>query len=278
MTASHIAVAAPILQPLAEHEAPSYLPAIPATTLWSRLRCEADTLLLTVDPGTTIVVASVRHEGILEDQGRDPVSFFAAHGVPETAVLRDAIQVGADGEHDPEDGPHMVTGPVGVRGARPGDVVAVHIDALVPRVSFGAVSSRRGRELLPGRFPSEGSLTSVFCAVENLRLGLEHALTFGLISADEALARFGDVRGPFALTPEFLVPTGLEGDLDTAVVKCGHKAVALLGGVYGMAPELDAYLSAATDFEMSQVVNLVKGAHARIRLADFAALGREVLP
>jgi acetamidase/formamidase len=278
MTASHIAVAAPILQPLAEHEAPNYLPAIPATTLWSRLSCEADTPLLTVDPGTTIVVDSVRHEGILEDQGRDPVSFFAAHGVRGTAVLLDAIQVAADGEHDPEDGPHMVTGPVGVRGARPGDVLAVHIDALVPQVSFGAVSSRRGRELRPERFPSERSLTSVFCAVENLRLGLEHALTFGLIPADDALARFGDVRGPFALTPEFLVPTGLDEDLDTAVVKRGRKAVALLGGVYGMAPELDAYLSAATDFEMSQVVNLVKGAHARIRLADFAALGREVLP
>jgi hypothetical protein len=28
-----------------------------------------------------------------------------------------------------------------------------------------------------------------------------------------------------------------------------------------------AYLSAATDFEISQVVDLVKGAHARIRLA-----------
>jgi hypothetical protein len=272
MTASHIAVAAPILQPLAEHEAPNYLPylpATPATTLWSRLPCVADTPLLTVDPGTTIVVDSVRHEGILEDQGRDPVSFFAAHGVPMTAVLLDAIQVAADGEHDPEDGPHMVTGTVGVRGARPGDVLAVHIDALVPRVSFGVVSSRRGRGLLPGRFPSEGSLTIVFCAVENLRLGLEHALTFGLIPADKALARFGDVRGLFALTPEFLVPTGLDEDLDTAVVKCGHNAVALLGGVYGMAPELDAYLSA---------VNLVKGAHARIRLADFAAPGREVLP
>jgi hypothetical protein len=236
MTASHIAVAAPILQPLAEHEAPNYLPylpATPATTLWSRLPCVADTPLLTVDPGTTIVVDSVRHEGILEDLGRDPVLFFAAHGVSGTAVLLDAIQV------------------------------------TVPRVSFGVVSSRRGRGLLPERFPSEGSLTIVFCAVENLRPGLEHALTFGLIPADEALARFGDVRGLFALTPEFLVPTGLDEDLDTAVVKCGHNAVALLGGVYGMAPELDAYLSA---------VNLVKGAHARIRLADFAAPGREVLP
>jgi len=31
-----------------------------------------------------------------------------------------------------------------------------------------------------------------------------------------------------------------------------------------------AYLSAATDFDVSQVVDLVCGVHARIRKADFA--------
>jgi acetamidase/formamidase len=30
-----------------------------------------------------------------------------------------------------------------------------------------------------------------------------------------------------------------------------------------------AYLSAATDFDISQVVDLVKGVHARVRTADF---------
>jgi acetamidase/formamidase len=33
-----------------------------------------------------------------------------------------------------------------------------------------------------------------------------------------------------------------------------------------------AYLSAAGDFDISQVVDVVKGVHARIRLADFADL------
>jgi hypothetical protein len=46
-----------------------------------------------------------------------------------------------------------------------------------------------------------------------------------------------------------------------------------------MAPELAyAYLSAATDFEISQVVDIVKGSHARIRLADFAAVDRIEVP
>jgi hypothetical protein len=33
-----------------------------------------------------------------------------------------------------------------------------------------------------------------------------------------------------------------------------------------------AYLSAATDFDISQVVDIVCGVHARIREADFAAI------
>ncbi|ACY19666.1 acetamidase/formamidase [Gordonia bronchialis DSM 43247] len=38
-----------------------------------------------------------------------------------------------------------------------------------------------------------------------------------------------------------------------------------------MAPaQAHAYLSAATDFDISQVVDVVKGVHARIWRADFA--------
>jgi acetamidase/formamidase len=49
-----------------------------------------------------------------------------------------------------------------------------------------------------------------------------------------------------------------------------RNAIALLGARYGMAPHLAyAYLSAATDFDVSQVVDLVKGVHARIRTSDF---------
>jgi acetamidase/formamidase len=66
------------------------------------------------------------------------------------------------------------------------------------------------------------------------------------------------------------VPTGLDADLDEAVAKCAHNALELLNASFGMEPELAyAYLSAATDFDISQVVDVVKGVHARIRLSDF---------
>ena len=52
-----------------------------------------------------------------------------------------------------------------------------------------------------------------------------------------------------------------------------RAALDLLAARYGMAEHLAyAYLSAATDFDISQVVDIVCGVHARIREADFAGV------
>ena len=49
----------------------------------------------------------------------------------------------------------------------------------------------------------------------------------------------------------------------------------LLQARYGMDPSMAlAYLSAATDFDISQVVDVVKGVHARIRKDDFVLVRR----
>ena len=79
-----------------------------------------------------------------------------------------------------------------------------------------------------------------------------------------------EVEGPLGETAEYLIPTGLDRDLDVAVQKAVRNAIALLRRRYGMDVEhAYAYLSAATDFDISQVVDRVKGVHARIRKADF---------
>ena len=61
--------------------------------LWGRLPCAADDAVLSVEPGTAVTFDTISHEGILEDQGRDPKAFFGAYGAPE--VLDDAIALAA---------------------------------------------------------------------------------------------------------------------------------------------------------------------------------------
>lgn len=347
-----------------------YLPADARSILWGRLPCALDLPVLTVDPGDEVTIDTISHEGIHEDQGRDPRRFFGGHGVPPEAVLADAIRLAA-GDHDRDpsvDGPHVVTGPIAVRGAEPGDVLTMTVIETLPRVPYGVISNRHARGALPDEFPRDGDAShSVFASVVDdvpgqssgprgrlaLRPGSDEAATFALApflgimgvavaggtrphsvppglhggnldirlliegaalhlpvqvpgalayvgdphfaqgdgevaltameaslrvtvrfeltSRAEAVAAFGEQVGPLAETSEFLIPTGLDEDLDEAVRKATRAAITLLVARHGMDPRhAYAYLSAATDFRISQVVDIVKGVHATIRKGDFA--------
>jgi hypothetical protein len=74
----------------------THLTATPATTLWGSLPSESDVPVLTVGPGEQVTIDTISHEGILEDQGRDPVAFFGRHGVAAAEVLADAIDIAAN--------------------------------------------------------------------------------------------------------------------------------------------------------------------------------------
>jgi acetamidase/formamidase len=350
-----------ILQP--GHAVPpdaAYLPATPDHVLWGRLPCATDAAVLAIDPGDEVVIDTISHEGILEDQGRDPLAWFTAAGAQD--VLEDAIALAAS-DHPRTwgvDGPHVTTGPIRVRGARTGDLLAIHVLETTPRVPYGVISNRHGRGALPGEYPLDGAdVFSVFATVDEqgrgrLPLGpgseatvgfdlhpflgimgvavagdqrphsvppgphggnidinvltagstlylpvqvdgalayvgdphfaqgdgevaltameasLRVRLGFEVIAREDAVAAFGELAGPMAETSQFLVPTGMDADLDVAVQNCVRAAIALLQARFGMDPRhAYAYLSAATDFDISQVVDLVKGVHARIRKADF---------
>jgi acetamidase/formamidase len=103
--------------------------------------------------GETVTIDTVSHEGILEDQGKDPVAFFAGHGVSRRQVLDDAVAIAREYDRSVRnfdvDGPHVVTGPVYVEGAIPGDVLKIETLSALPRVPYGVVSSRHGKGALP---------------------------------------------------------------------------------------------------------------------------------
>jgi len=360
---SHAQVLQPGKGPI---RSPLYLPAGPDTVLWGRLPCARDRPVLTVDAGAEVTIDTLSHEGILEDQGRDPAAFFGTLGVGRDQVLDDAVELAASGyaRDAAADGPHVVTGPIHVRGAQPGDLLQITVLETLRRVPYGVISSRHGRGALPGEHPAAPGTVSIFAGVDDvggvamgtlartagaertirfplapflgimgvavagderphsvppgrhggnldlklltvgsalylpvqvpgalayvgdphfaqgdgevaltaLEASLRVTLRFDVVPAREALARFGRLEGPLVETAEFLVPTGLDADLDEAVRACVRAAVALLGARFGLdAAHAYAYLSAATDFDISQVVDQVKGVHARIRIADFDA-------
>ncbi|MTV24675.1 acetamidase [Nitriliruptoraceae bacterium ZYF776] len=354
-----------------------YVPTTPDTSLWGWLPNRDTPPALRVGSGATVTFDATSHEGLLEDQGRDPRGYFRAHGIATDEVLTDAVDIAASGlEHDFDDGPHVVSAPVAVDGAEPGDVLRIDVLSLRLRTGYGVISNRHGYGALAGEFPEDSRRHDDAGIDAPERYGSRCHVTHveqqagrmvGLLPyGDGAVARFplapflgimgvapdtadlvpsvppgrhggnidvnelqvgsslylpvqvpgasfyvGDPHwaqgdGEVALTaleaplratvrltrlpaseagtlPDLLadplietathwVPTGLHEDLDEAMRRATRHAVAHLERVVGMdrATAL-AYLSAAADFEVSQVVDGVKGVHCMIRRADFAA-------
>jgi len=131
------------------------------TVTWGRLPNKDSDPVLTVESGATVTIDTLSHEGLLEDQGKDPVAYFTSKGVSEDMILDDAIEIASsDLPHDfDEDGPHVITGPIYVKDAEPGDVLKVEVLSLTPRVPYGVISNRHYKGCLVDEFPeNEGRL------------------------------------------------------------------------------------------------------------------------
>ena len=379
----------PILQPLADKPGPApaglktgaqfYVPATTDTVRWGALPDSAAKPVLTVPSGSIVTFDTVSHEGVLEDQGRDPVKFFGQYSVPANAVLKDAQALAASKiEHDfAKDGPHLVIGPVEVGGAQPGDLLKIEMVSLTPRVPYGVIANRHGKGALPNEFPETPNVESGadaahpelfhnvfrFVSVEGTGVKMTAVLkdtsgrtirfpiapfmgTMGVTPANQNKTNsippgaFGgnldlrylvagttlylpvqmpgamffisdphfaqgdgetaltaiegslrttlrltvlkkgaaaypfkqELKSPFAETPDYWIPLGLDPDLNEAMKAAVRNAIWFLNVNQGIdRATAMAYLSAATNFEVTQVVDRTKGVHAMIRKTDFGA-------
>ncbi len=177
-------------------ESDHYLPVTPETSRWGWWPNRESTPVMSVDSGTAVTVDTLSHEGILEDQGRDPAAFFGVRGIERSGVLHDAVEMARDVPHTfGVDGPHVVTGPIEVRGARAGDLLQVDVLGFDLRVPYGVTSNRHGLGALPGEMPDgsepPGTLTagtphgtvSVFTEVEGRAAAGTAVLRYGAGSA-----------------------------------------------------------------------------------------------
>jgi acetamidase/formamidase len=359
-----------------EYKGHYYVPSTLETITWGYLPNRDAKPVLSIPSGSIVTFDTVSHEGLLEDQGRDAEKYFKSHGVTSEQILDEAKMITKSTlKHDfDQDGPHIITGPVYVEGAMPGDILKVEILNVQPRVPYGVISNRHGKGTLVREFPKRiqhadaspaepekyGNV-SIFTPIEQnpngewegvLKTESGKAIRFplnpfmgtmgvaantsdpvhsvppsfygGNIDINEltagatayypvqvagALFYTGDSHfvqgdGEVALTAlegsaratfkisvlksgkdkilskqltqplienaEYWITPGLDPDLNEAMKKSTREAIRFLVDEFDISEEIAyAYLSAATDFEVSQVVDKTKGIHAMIRKADF---------
>jgi len=88
--------------------------------------------VLRVKSGQTVRIDTISHGGVTED----PVAFFAGAGIPPEGVLEDVKAIAKVSSTSGWAG-HILTGPIYVEGAEPGDMLEVRIHAVEPRVPYG---------------------------------------------------------------------------------------------------------------------------------------------
>ena len=116
------------------------------TVLWGYLAANLPAVL-TVKSGQIVQIDTLSHQGLTTSQ--DPVKFFGPYGVPSDQVLPDAIAVYSQVKRPKGAAVHVLTGPIYIEDAGPGDMLEVRVLDIKFRVSYGVNNTGPGRGVLP---------------------------------------------------------------------------------------------------------------------------------
>jgi len=117
----------------------------PQTVVWGHIVAGLAPALR-IESGDTVRIDTVSHQGLMK---QDPMQYFGEMGVSLTQVLADAVDIYRNVKRREGAGAHVITGPVYVTGAQPGDMLEVRVIDVEFRVPYGVNSSGPGSGVLP---------------------------------------------------------------------------------------------------------------------------------
>ncbi len=118
----------------------------PDTVVWGYISARAPAVLR-IKSGTTVRIDTMSHQGLVTKD--DPVTYFGAAGIKPDEVLQDAIDIYKKVPRGKGLGVHVLTGPIYVEGATPGDALEVRVLGLDFRVPYGVNNTGPGSGVLP---------------------------------------------------------------------------------------------------------------------------------
>ena len=174
-------------------EADHFVPSTPENVAWGWFPIDKEPVLR-VQPGETVRINTVTHAGAT--QSEEPVAYLTGLGLPRDEILQDVLDFWASREGRPREGRsgHVITGPVYVEGAEPGDVLEVEILSVETRVSWGInnTSARGGVFSMdyPGARPDDPAL--------DIPPGTRHVIRTGEMDGREVALISDDIHVPLA--------------------------------------------------------------------------------
>jgi acetamidase/formamidase len=125
------------------------VPSRPDTVVWGEIPIDRPPIV-SVKEGQLVRIDTLSHQGATQDQ--DPIAYLGGMGVKSSEVLQDVVDFWKSRSSRPRDGRagHILTGPVYVEGAEPGDTLEIQIVAYALRVPYGINS---GNGVLGASYP-----------------------------------------------------------------------------------------------------------------------------
>ena len=126
-------------------QADHFVASRPETVSWGWYPLDKEPVVR-IRSGQTVRIDTLTHAGATQSQ--EPVAYLSAMDVPREEMLQDMLDFWASREGRPREGRsgHVITGPVYIEGAEPGDMLEVQILDVETRVPWGInnTSSRGG--------------------------------------------------------------------------------------------------------------------------------------
>ncbi len=160
------------------------VPSRPETVVWGEIPIDRPAVA-TLKSGARVIVDTLSHQGSTQDA--DPVTYLAGFGVRREDVLQDAIDFWKSRASRPREGrgPHILTGPIYVEDAEPGDMLEIRVVDLTLRTPFGMNSSGPATGVLgsnyPGTRPDDAPPVG---APRVITTGRENGRAVGLVSKE----------------------------------------------------------------------------------------------
>ena len=174
-------------------DAGHFVPSTPENVAWGWFPIDKEPVLR-VQPGETVRINTLTHAGATQNE--EPVAYLTGLGLPRDEILQDVLDFWASREGRPREGRsgHVITGPVYIEGAEPGDVLEIEILSIETRVSWGInnTSARGGVFSMdyPGAHPDDPAL--------DIPPGIRHVIRTGDADGREVAFISDDIQVPLA--------------------------------------------------------------------------------
>ncbi len=209
-------------------EADHFVPSTPDNVVWGWFPTDREPVLR-VEPGATVRVDTLTHAGAVQDE--EPVAWLTGLGVPREEIPQDVLDFWASRGDRPREGRsgHVITGPIHIEGAEPGDVLEIRILEVTTRVPWGInnTSARGGvfSESYPGFRPGDPAF--------DIPPGTRHLIRTGFSGGREVAFLPHGVEVPLAPFPGILAvaPDPVLGEPGVTVPGVqGSRPPGLFGG------------------------------------------------